>query len=100
MFWSIKERRKREKKYARARIVAARRLERTMALYPVAITAVTEPLEQDPTPAEWMERCCHADACRMQLERLEGPVARDEGFGWVDDLARLLGCGEGCECAE
>lgn len=34
-----------------------------------------------------------------KLERLEGPFERD-GFGWMDDLARLLGCGEDCECAE
>ena len=34
-----------------------------------------------------------------ELERLEGPV-NDEGLYWMNDLARLLGCGEDCECAE
>jgi hypothetical protein len=46
-----------------------------------------------------MDGCPHAAACRMQWERLEGPFECD-GFGWMDDLARLLGCGEDCECAE
>ena len=46
-----------------------------------------------------MDGCPHAAACRMQWERFERPFECD-GFDWVDDLARLLGCGGDCECAE
>lgn len=70
-----------------------------MAIYRIDSAQLEPPPEPDPTPADWMDGCPHAAACRMQLERLEGPVNED-GFGWMDDLARLLGCGEDCECAE
>ena len=70
-----------------------------MAIYRIDSAQLEPPPEQDPTPADWMDGCPHAAACRMQLERLEGPVNED-GFAWMDDLARLLGCGEDCECAE
>ena len=80
-----------------------------MAIYRIDSAQLEPPPEQDPTPADWMDGCPHAAACRMQLERLKGPFECD-GLGWMDDLARLLGCrpenvygvgdGEGCECAE
>jgi hypothetical protein len=70
-----------------------------MAIYRIDSAQLEPPPEQDPTPADWMDGCPHAAACRMQWERLEGPV-NDEGLYWMDDLARLLGCGEDCECAE
>jgi len=70
-----------------------------MAVYRLDSAQLEPPPETDPTPADWMDGCPHAAACRMQLERLEGPFECD-GLGWMDDLARLLGCGEDCECAE
>ena len=54
----------------------------------------------DPTPADVMADCPHRWACRMQLERLGGRVVDESDFGWTDELAALLGCGEDCECAE
>ena len=75
------------------------RTEVIMAIYRIDSAQLEPPPEQDPTPADWMDGCPHAAACRMQWERLEGPVNED-GFGWMDDLARLLGCGGDCECAE
>lgn len=75
------------------------RTEVIMAIYRIDSAQLEPPPEQDPTPADWMDGCPHAAACRMQWERLEGPFECD-GLGWMDDLARLLGCGEDCECAE
>jgi hypothetical protein len=75
------------------------RTEVIMAIYRIDSAQLEPPPETDPTPADWMDGCPHAAACRMQWERLEGPV-NDEGLYWMDDLARLLGCGEDCECAE
>ena len=72
---------------------------RRMAIYRIDSAQLEPPPDADPTPADWMDGCPHAAACRMQLERLEGPFECD-GLGWMDDLARLLGCGEDCECAE
>lgn len=72
-----------------------------MALYPDALSAATEPPCDPPIlPADVMEECPHRFACRMQLERFGGDVVDEGRFGWMDDLARLLGCGEGCECVE
>jgi len=62
-----------------------------MALYPISTSDRMEPLDEDPTPAEVMEGCAHADACRRVLEMLDGPV-NDESFAWMDDLAARLGC--------
>lgn len=75
------------------------RMEVIMAIYRIDSAQLEPPPEQDPTPADWMDGCPHMAACRMQWERFEGPFECD-GFGWMDDLARLLGCGEDCECAE
>lgn len=55
------------------------------------------PEEHEPTPIEWMEGCAHSAACERLWRRLVD--ARDY-MGWADDMARSLGCGEGCEAME
>ena len=49
------------------------------------------------TPLEAMDRCVHRDACQMVWERF---VDASEYFGKDDEMARALGCGEGCGCWE
>ena len=71
-----------------------------MPVYRLDSAQLEPPPEQDPTPADWMDGCPHAAACRMQWERLEDREVDERDFDWMDDLARLLGCGEDCECAE
>ena len=70
-----------------------------MAIYRIDSAQLEPPSDADPTPTDWMEDCPHAAACRMQWERFEGPVNEDV-LGWMDKLARILGCGEDCECVE
>jgi hypothetical protein len=99
-FCFLRREEKRERN-TRARETLPRWMGGIMALYPDALSAATEPPCEPPLmPADVMEGCPHRWACRMQLERLDGRVVDDSGFGWMDDLARLLGCGEDCECLE
>ena len=66
----------------------------------INFSTMTEP---DPEPemnaGDCFEDCAHAAACRMQWERAHGEF-NDELFAATDELARLLGCGEECECME
>lgn len=66
-----------------------------MGVYPVSVSDRTEPLDEQPTPAEIMDRCIHSGACRMQWEMNNGPFELD-GHDCMDRLARLLGCDEDC----
>lgn len=68
-----------------------------MAVYPVSTSDRTEPLDEpERTPLEWMDECDHRGACeRCYRELVEGR----EFFGWMDEMARRLGCAD-CECWE
>lgn len=65
----------------------------------VNFSTMTEPdPEPDIQPADVMEDCAHAVACRMQWEREHGKF-NDELF-FANKLAELLGCGEECDAFE
>ncbi len=55
---------------------------------------LASPEERDPMPAEYFEGCVHGRACRRILELFEGSVINEGRFGWLNDLAERLGCGE------
>ena len=69
-----------------------------MSVNPDSIPRYAEyPAEMDPTPLDCMERCVHKGACTRAYEMLMG---KTDYYGWTEKMARLLGCGEDCECAE
>ncbi len=55
-------------------------------------------MSPDPTPGDCYEGCAHQGACTRTYEALllGGESVNTEALGWVDDLARTLGC-EGCD---
>lgn len=57
-----------------------------------------EAMSGEPTPAEVCERCNHQGACARvyELLALGGEAIDTSEHGWMDELARALGC-EGCD---
>ena len=70
-----------------------------MAVYPVALSSRTEPMDEPPVgPLECYEGCIHAAACEAQYERCMGWPIPHDGLYWTEKAATLLGCCE--ECSE
>lgn len=59
----------------------------------------TDEASDEWTPLDCYDACCHAPVCRMRHERHGGATYGRDAHD-RDVLARLLGCGEDCECFE